>query len=447
MKIAVLGGGTAGFVAAAHLTRHLPEVELLHVFDSRIPTIGVGEGTTPQFPQWFEEVTGLDFNSLAARCRATLKKGLRFEGWGVEGSPFVNRFQPTRLFAYHFDAGDLTQVLGEHIRGQRVDAKVEQTETLIEGVRVRLEDRGALICDYVFDARGFPKRTADKLGDSNDVVRLDWVPTGKAMMRWLPQPDWTGVTRAIARPHGWVFQIPLQGRTSCGYIFNPRISSDAEVADDFTEFLRDEGVVSWSDRGTREFPNFVRRNAYDGRVFSIGNAAAFVEPLEGLTICTAIALIRSATRLIADRGSQGAPDRGDVEAFNRWIRSFNIRNSLFISWHYACGSRWDTPFWRHARRGLEIARDSEWARPYLAEMDAFLEAGRNLPGFALPNYEDQDQWDREVYPLLKLYRPFGNFSELNFAQVGHGIGYYDVDSDRQGPTAAIAGRQELRAQV
>ena len=50
MRIAVLGGGTAGFIAAAHLTRHLPQAELVHVFDSRIPTIGVGEGTTPRFP-------------------------------------------------------------------------------------------------------------------------------------------------------------------------------------------------------------------------------------------------------------------------------------------------------------------------------------------------------------------------------------------------------------
>jgi tryptophan 7-halogenase len=59
MRIAVLGGGTAGFIAAAHFTKAFPRAELLHVFDSRIPTIGVGEGTTPRFPAWFEEITGL----------------------------------------------------------------------------------------------------------------------------------------------------------------------------------------------------------------------------------------------------------------------------------------------------------------------------------------------------------------------------------------------------
>ena len=94
MKIAVLGGGTAGFIAAAHLTRNVPDAELLHVFDSRIPTIGVGEGTTPRFPVWFEEVTGLGFPDLAERCGATLKKGTRFDGWGLDGAEFLNRFQP-----------------------------------------------------------------------------------------------------------------------------------------------------------------------------------------------------------------------------------------------------------------------------------------------------------------------------------------------------------------
>ena len=109
--------------------------------------------------------------------------------------------------------------------------------------------------------------------------------------------------------------------------------------------------------------------------------------------------------------------------------SFVCRNSLFVAWHYACGSRWDTAFWRYARRGLERARNSDVARPHLAAMEEFVEAGRALPGLALSACEDQDQWDREVYPLLRIYRPFGNFSELNFAQVGHGIGYYDARDD------------------
>jgi hypothetical protein len=63
-------------------------------------------------------------------------------------------------------------------------------------------------------------------------------------------------------------------------------------------------------------------------------------------------------------------------------------------------------------------------------MGEFVEAGRTLPALALSGCKDQETWDREVYPLLRIYRPFGNFSELNFAQVGHGIGYYDTPRRR-----------------
>ena len=57
-------------------------------------------------------------------------------------------------------------------------------------------------------------------------------------------------------------------------------------------------------------------------------------------------------------------------------------------------------------------------------MQVYIEAGGLLPGPQLSDLEDQEQWEREIFPLLKIYHPFGNFSVLNFAQVGHGVGYY-----------------------
>jgi hypothetical protein len=436
MRIAVIGGGTAGFIAAAHLTRSLPEATLLHVFDSSIPTIGVGEGTTPRFPVWFEEVTGLGFPELAERCGATLKNGTRFDGWGIRGSEFVNRFQPVRLIGYHFDASRVVRVIGEHIRAERVDARVEELRTLPDGVLVRLADQTTHLCDYVFDARGFPRPVVGDGAAQEDVIQLDWIPTGRANLRWLPPGGLSGVTRAAARPHGWIFQIPLQDATSSGYIFNPRINSDAEVEADFTSFLQEEEVPGWSHRGMLNFPNFLRRRFFDGRIFWVGNSASFLEPLEATAIATAIVEVRSATHWIAEHGPGSSTDLDELETFNEGMVAFVCRNSLFVAWHYACGSLWDTAFWQYARQGMERARNSGIARHHLEEMGEFVEAGRALPGLALSVYEDQEAWDREVYPLLSIYRPFGNFSELNFAQVGHGIGYYDArhDAGRTGGT-------------
>jgi tryptophan halogenase len=421
MRIGVLGGGTAGFIAAAHLTRHLPQAGLVHVFDSRIPTIGVGEGTTPRFPHWFEEVTGLNFPHLAERCGATLKRGSRFEGWGEHGTDFVHRFQPVRLFAYHFDAATVVEVIGEHVRAQRIDARVEEVESAADAVRVRLDKGTTLVFDYLFDARGFPP---DGAANADDFIRLDWIPTGRAMVRRLPPQPSESMTRVVARPHGWMFLIPLRDWISCGYVFNPRLSSNEEVAADHTAFLHEQGVATWEQRVAPSFPNFIRRRMFDGRVFAVGNAALFIEPLEATTIGHAIGQVRWATRWIAEEGRGRCAEPAEAEAYNRTMLSVGCRDSLFVAWHYACGSRWDTPFWHYARGGVARARGHPEAQAHLPDMQAFVEAGRSLPGSQLSDLEDHEQWEREIVPLLKLYRPFGNFSELNFAQVGHGIGYY-----------------------
>lgn len=418
MKIAVLGGGTAGTIAAAHITKRFPHAKLTHIHSSKIPTIGVGEGTTPRFPLWLRETAGVGLEELAARCGATLKRGTQFEGWGSMGHAFLNRFQPTRLIGYHFDAAEVVGLIAEHVRAEVVDARVDKILTTPDAAEIHLDNGPTLLCDYVFDARGFPSR--DALA-SEDFIALNWIPTGRAVLRRIMRAGTHSVTRAIARPHGWVFQIPLRGWTSSGYIFNPRISADAQIEADFDAFLDEEGDPPFEARGTLDFPNFLRRTVFDGRVFFIGNAASFLEPLEATAIGTAIVEIRAAQDLIDEHGPHVA--HGAVDAFNEAMRAYVIRNSLFVAWHYACGSRWDTTFWQAARRAMDRARQDPDAAPHLAAMAPFVEAARGLPGLAI-GVEDEAQWERDVLPLLTQYIPYGNFSELNFAQVGHGIGYY-----------------------
>jgi hypothetical protein len=153
-----------------------------------------------------------------------------------------------------------------------------------------------------------------------------------------------------------------------------------------------------------------------------------VEPLEATSICTSILQIRSAQRWIETHDHETNASGSELEAYNQMMKSYTLCNSIFIAWHYACGSRWDTAFWRHARQGIDKVRRSPEAAPYLEDMIPFVEAGRALPGLAISRYANEKAWQQDIYPLMKLYTPFGNFSELNFAQVGHGIGFYKHQS-------------------
>jgi hypothetical protein len=113
-----------------------------------------------------------------------------------------------------------------------------------------------------------------------------------------------------------------------------------------------------------------------------------------------------------------------------------LRNSIFIAWHYARGARWDSPFWCHARQGMERCRRDPDAGPLFEEMQPYIAAGRDLPGRAISHYTDETGWARDILPLMKIYKPYGNFSELNFAQVGHGIGYYSAGGGEDAPQLA-----------
>jgi tryptophan halogenase len=437
MKVAVLGGGTAGFVAAVHISRTVPDAELFHIHASGIPKIGVGEGTTPRFPSWLKQTTGCTAAEVMQQCRGSIKKGTVFDGWGRDGTAFYNRFHPTYLEGCHFSADLITEFLADHVRGTYIDAVITGLESGEDGAAVLLEGGTRVACDFILDARGYPRAAVDRNASPDpDLLHLDWIPTNRAMLRPLQGGLLSGMTRAAARPHGYIFQIPLQGRTSCGYAFNGDITTDAEIEADFDAFLAEEGVPPTKSVKALTFPNFLLQTQFDGRVFRLGNASSFLEPLEGTAIGTTIFQVGAAKRLMED-AAPGAPVAPvEVAVYNGVMRNYVLRNSLFIAWHYTCGSRWDTPFWRHAARAIERARRNPLAAPHVAAMEEFINSAESVPGRYVSDYTDVEGWTRDVLPLMNRYTPYGNFSQLNFAQVGHGIGYYGTDpaGDRLAPT-------------
>ena len=80
-SVLVLGGGSAGLLAALTLKRKLPDLDIEVVFSSRIGVIGVGEGTVPYVPHHLHAYLGFDEHEVFTALRPVFKLGVRFQ-WG-----------------------------------------------------------------------------------------------------------------------------------------------------------------------------------------------------------------------------------------------------------------------------------------------------------------------------------------------------------------------------
>jgi tryptophan halogenase len=410
MKIAVIGRGSAGCLAAAEITQGFPEHQLYHIYDPTVPIIGVGEGTLPGMPMTLARLTSLTSSVIESRLAATKKYGIQFEGWGTSQSSFFNHFYPRgETFGYHLSASSLVELLSEYINAIHIRDSV--VEIRREGLTATLTfmEGSSLNVDFVIDARGFPQRL-----DPQNHIEIQFIPTNTAIIRRVEQREFISATRAVARPHGWVFVIPLQTHTSYGYIFNRNISEPEEVNRNFDEFMKAERVDSFESRGLIPFPNFICSKLYDGVVARVGNAGGFMEPLEA----TALALIEHQLKTIIPRRLRRPriSVEDDAVVINRHLMRRSWRYALFISWHYASGSIYDTPFWKFAREHAfhhKIGETENFGIDGQAERELFNQF--LYAGLAL-----SDDSKKASLPTLPS---FGGFAVENFADMANGLGY------------------------
>ncbi|MFK7768718.1 MAG: tryptophan 7-halogenase [Mariniblastus sp.] len=414
MRVVIVGGGTAGHMALAHVSNHWPDVELVHIFDSRRPTIGVGEGTTPDFIQWLGTI-GISFDDLVSHCNATRKRGLSFEGWGKHNSYFEHEFLPRSQQAVHFSAAKLPELLASRSKFSRIDDSVQTIETQTDCAIITTEKGQRVKAGLVIDARGFPR----ELG--SDIHSFDWVTTDSALVTKTPTTYELTITRSIARKFGWVFCIPLRNETSFGYVYNSTICTQAEVKKDFDRFLNEQNVSQPTDFRCLKFPNFVRGDVFDGHVFHIGNCASFLEPLEA----TAIGVIVLQLQLLLhwrEQTNLNMSNQLATERINRIHEDTLLKISVFIAWHYSAGSQFETPFWQIAAdRFHRLAQEPAFAS-LLKQLYAMQNAAAAISPITLAKLNTEDS--------LKLHFPdetsrenFGGYSKFSFAQIGSGLGW------------------------
>ena len=79
-KLSVVGGGTAGFVAALILKQRFPQMDIELIRSKKIGIIGVGEGSTEHWNEFLTYI-GVKWQAVIQHCNATFKCGIMFRGW------------------------------------------------------------------------------------------------------------------------------------------------------------------------------------------------------------------------------------------------------------------------------------------------------------------------------------------------------------------------------
>jgi tryptophan halogenase len=400
-KVLVLGGGTAGWMTAAALSKVLRgRVEVVLIESDQIATVGVGEATIPPILT-FNAMLGIDEREFMRATKASFKLAIEFVDWTRLGDRYMhpfgnfgldieaikfhqiwrkvadqvgpiadfnlaavaaknNRFalpdpDPAKVlsslkYAFHFDAGLYARFLRAFAEARgvtRVEGKVADVALRGEDGFIRsvtLEDGRAFEADLFLDCTGFRALLIGQALGGGYVDWSHWLPNDRAVALpcALGGDGLTPFTRATADKAGWRWRIPLQHRIGNGYVYSSAHATDDEAL---------AALLVGLDGEVQAEPNFLRFKAgrrdkiWIKNCVAIGLSSGFLEPLESTSIHMIQAGITKLLALFPDKGF----DPLEIDEYNRLtIQQVELIRD-FIILHYKATERSDTPYWDYVR--------------------------------------------------------------------------------------------------
>jgi tryptophan halogenase len=411
-RVLVLGGGSAGFIAAVTLKSQMPDLPVVVVRSKDIGIIGVGEGTTTSVPDHLFRFCKIPAADFYRQAEPVWKLGIRllwgtrphfdfafsdqldsqiqgfsrstgfyydaFPGseMGVDSAlmthnrAFARRpggmpFNPAKP-AMHIENEKFVAFLERYAAGLGVQVRDDTVRDVLQddaGVTgLKMASGETLDADLYLDCSGFAsvllgKALAEPFVSYRSSLYCDRAVIGG----WARGADESikPYTTAETMDAGWCWQIEHEHRVIRGYVYGSDFIPDDAAEREF----RAKNPKLTSTRVVR-FVSGRYRRTWVKNVVAIGNASGFVEPLEA----TALAVIchQSAWLTLSLIDSQRQLRPSQVRMCNRASEELWEQIRRFLAVHYKFNRRLDTPFWRECREKTDLAGAEPFVEYYQA---------------------------------------------------------------------------------
>jgi len=340
-KVVVLGGGNTGWTTALYIKDRYPESNVTVLASSEIGTVGVGEGTTPNYFHLLQSL-GFSERTLFKELKATKKTGIKFNKWDKTtlGTYYHNFSDMMGNYGYaiHLDTNATTNFLMKEgiKRGiKHIDAKyLTHLNNRDLHINKIITDKGDIECTFVFDCSGFKRVLIGNYEDNKWNSYTDYLKVNEGVTFTLPEKPYEEVTYAIAAKYGWMFEIPTQEKIAGGYLFNNEYIDSKKAWQEVLE-LYPEATLGRNIK----FSAGSYEKVYMYNVLGVGLSAGFLEPLEATSLMT-----------VAYQLENWGPGVS-YKSYNDKIKRLNRENMLFVYYHYM-GKRNDTGFWNDYQKNV-----------------------------------------------------------------------------------------------
>ena len=403
--IIIVGGGTAGWMAAAALSRIRAgrPVAITLIESEEIGTVGVGEATIPPFLD-FNRLLEIDERDMLSMVQGSFKLGIQFVNWGKIGDSYIHPFgnygyqvdgisfhhvwhkyqqagdkRPIQVFnvetmaahfgrfartedyqrddlppvnyAYHIDAGRYAKYLRNYAETRGVvrrEGKISDVNLDTESgfvSSVTMENGDVLKGDLFIDCSGFRGLLIEQALKTGYDDWSNFLPCNRAVALPCLREDGSGplpYTRATAHSAGWQWQVPLQHRNGNGHVYCNEFMSDDEAHSILVNNIAGKPGAE---------PNFLRfvtgrrKKFWNKNVVALGLASGFMEPLES----TSLHLVNTGINKLIALLSLDGVTQAQEDAFNRLTGKEYARIRDFLILHYNSTTRDDSPFWNYCR--------------------------------------------------------------------------------------------------